>query len=469
MYFSQFLLILKARKVTVLVTLLVAVGATVGVSLGMPPTYTATTSLVINAKGADPITGQAVPIRLLPDYMATQVDIIGSQNVALKVVDKLHLTENPVARQQYMADTGGRGSMRQWLADLLLKYLDVSPSTQGSVVNVSYNGRDPRFAAAIANAFANAYITTNLELKVEPAKQTSAWFDNQVNILQKHLEKAQAKLSDYQREHGIVGDDDRLDVENTQLQQLSSQLVQAQTQTYDALSRQRQMQDALAKGRSATSALPEIISNNLIQGLKADLMRAENKLSDVSESAGKNNPDYQKALTQVQNIRSKIHDEVQNVASGISTSARIAQQRVNDLKDALAEQKKKILDLTHQHDVLSMLKKDVENQQNMLDTVMKRSGESRLESQMNQTDVAILNPAVPPLNPSSPRLLLNTAVAVFIGLLLGIGLAFVRELRDRRIRSEDDLVNVLGIPVLANIPRHSPAKASPHADQSKAA
>lgn len=469
MHLSQFLIIMKARRITVLLTLFIIVAATVAVSLIMPPTYTATTSLVIDAKEADPITGQSVPVRLLPGYMATQVDIISSHNVALKVVDALNLADNPVARRQFMDDTGGKGSMREWLADMLLKYLEVDPSPEGSLVDVSYKGRDPQFSAAVANAFAQAYITTTLELKVEPAKQTSAWFQKQAGFLQGRLEQAQDKLSEFQRKHGLVGSDDRLDVENARLQQLSTQLVQAQTQAYDALSRQRQMHDAMKKGRDATSALPEIIGNNLIQSMKADLMRAQNKLSDVSESAGKNNPEYQRALTQVKNIRSRIDAEVKNVAAGISTNARIAQQRVDDLKQALDEQKQKILNLKHQNDQLSMLKKDVESQQNLLDTVMKRSGESRLESQMNQTDVAVLNPAVPPLKPSSPRLVLNTAVAGVLGFLLGIGLAFVRELRDRRVRSENDLVDVLGITVLGVIPRDTSARAPSRPKAEKAA
>ena len=469
MHLSQFLLIMKARKITVLLTLLIVVAVTVAASLTMPPTYTATTSLVIDAEGVDPITGQSVPVRLLPGYIATQVDVISSHNVALKVVDALNLTDSSVARRQFMDDTGGKGSMRQWLADTLLKYLEVDPSPEGSLVDVSYRGRDPQFAATIANAFVHAYITTTLELKVEPAKQTSAWFDKQVGILQDQLEHSQDKLSEFQRKHGLVSDDNRLDVENARLQQLSSQLVQAQTQAYDALSRQRQMHDAMKKGPDATAALPEIIGNNLIQSMKADLMRAENQLSDISETAGQNNPDYQRALTKVKNTQSRINHEVKNVAAGITTTARIAQQRVDDLTQALHDQKQKILDLTHQHDELSMLKKKVESQQSLLDSVMKRSGESRLESQMNQTDVAVLNPAVPPLKPSSPRVVLNTAAAGVLGLLLGIGLAFLRELRDRRVRSESDLADVLGITVLGVIPRNTSIGRSSRPKTEKAA
>ncbi len=158
---------------------------TIAVSLILPPKYTATTSLLIDFKGTNPITGQPLPAQLLPGYMSTQVSIIRSHNVALKVVDNLKLTDNPVARRQFTDSTGGKGSMRDWLADLLLKHLDVVPSTQSSLVNVSYEGADPQFSTTIANAFANAYMNTTLELKVEPAKQTSAWFDDQIKVLKR--------------------------------------------------------------------------------------------------------------------------------------------------------------------------------------------------------------------------------------------------------------------------------------------
>lgn len=451
MNFYQFLQVLWARKILILFTLLGTVAVALLVSFILPPTYTATTSLLIDFKGTNPITGQPIPAQLMPGYMSTQASIIRSHNVALKVVDALKLTDNPIVQQQFVNATGGRGSIRDWLADILLKHLDVDPSTQSSLVNVSYEGADPQFATTIANAFAKAYITTNLQLRIEPAKETSAWLDNQTKILRKNLEQAQAKLSDYQQTHGIVDDDNRLDVESARLQEISSQLVKAQTEAYDASSRQRQMHEAMAKGPSATEALPEIINNSFIQNMKSDLMEAENRLADISEGTGKNNPIYQRAAAKVKNIRHKIDAEIKNVAAGISTTARIAQQRVEDLKQALASQKKKILDLTDQHDVLSMLRRNVDSAQAMLETVMKRSGQSRLESQLNQTDIAVLNPAVPPLNPSSPKILLNAAVAAFLGTLLGIGLAFLKELADRRVRTPNDVADVLGIPVLGTL------------------
>ena len=97
--------------------------------------------------------------------------------------------------------------------------------------------------------------------------------------------------------------------------------------------------------------------------------------------------------------------------------------------------------------------RDVENTQRLYDAALQRLGQSRLESLTTQTDIAVLNPAVPPLQPSSPKVMLNTLLAVFLGTLLGVGLAFLMEMIDRRVRSADDLVAGLDIPVLGEIAR----------------
>src|SRR3954466_1160041 len=134
MSFSQFLLILRARFWILLATLSVTVMVAVLFSLLLPKTYKATSSLLLNYKGLDPVTGLTMSGLLLPGYMATQIDIISSKNVALRVVDSLHLATSPAVIQQFNEGTNGQGTVRDWLADLLLKKLEIVPSRESSVV-----------------------------------------------------------------------------------------------------------------------------------------------------------------------------------------------------------------------------------------------------------------------------------------------------------------------------------------------
>lgn len=441
MNFTQFLLILKARSLVALLALGVTVATTVIVSLILPKNYTATNTLVVDAKAKDPVTGALLPAQLMPGYMATQVDILQSQNVGLKVVQGLKLTENAQVRADFMEATEGQGSIQHWLTDLLLKKLEVTPSRESAVIQVSFTGADPRFAAVIANAFAQAYINTNLELKVEPARQTSAWFESQIKGLRENLEKAQAKLSSYQREKGLIASDERIDVETARLAELSSQLVGAQSQTFDSASRQSQSGNALA----------EVEQNPLIQGLKRDLAVGETKLAELGQKVGKNHPQYQRAQAEVDALRAELNAEMKTVTRTVGTTAKVAKGRESDIRNALAQQKSRVLSLKQQRDEASVLVREVENAQRVYDTALQRFNQSALESQNTQTDVVVLNPAMPPLEASSPKVLLNTVLAIFLGGLLGIGLAFLMEMIDRRVRSAEDLSAALDMPVLGEI------------------
>jgi succinoglycan biosynthesis transport protein ExoP len=445
MSFSQLVSILIARKLILIWVFLVTVVVTTVISFLLPKTYTATASLVINSKGADPVTGFMLPASLMPGYMATQIDIIQSRNVALKVVDKLHLANNPTAKQQFETASKGKGDIRDYFADLFLENLTVIPSRESSVVEIKYQGSDPQFAAGLANAFAEAYMDANLQLKTEPAKQAAVWFDQQVKGLRLNVEKAQEKLSSYQKEHGIAFAGERLDTEATRLSELSSQLVMAEAQTYDSNSKQSQIR----KGTASES--PEILSNPLIQGLKSQLAQAQAKFSEVSQHLGVNHPQYMAAEEEVANLRRLIDVETAKTSSSVSQTARVSQQKQGEIVASLAAQKEKVLKLKSQQDEMAVLMREVDSAQRVYDLALQRFGQTNMEGQSVQTDISILNPAVAPLKHSSPKILINIILSVFLGGLLGAAFALAAEMLDRRVRSAEDLSNLLDIPLLASL------------------
>lgn len=469
MSFQLFLLILLARRKVIVLTLLGVVAVTVAVSLLLPKQYTATASVVLDVKSPDPILGAILPAQALPGYMATQLDIIQSDRVAQRVVKMLKLDQNSTARGQWEEETEGKGTIESWLGNLLQKKLDVKPSRESSVINISFRGVEPQFAADVANAFARAYISTNLELKVDPAKQFASWFDDRTKALRENLEKSQAKLSAYQREKGIVAVDERLDVENARLLELSSQLVAIQGQKAESQSRQRQ-----ASGDAQT--LPEVLQNPLIQGLKVDVSRQEGKLKDLAAQYGKNYPQLQRAEAELQSTREKLQTEIRRVADGVGTANRVNVQRESEIRAALDAQRTKVLEIKKNRDEISVLQRDVEAAQRNYDVVTQRLAQTSLESQTQQTNVVVLTPATEPIEPSFPKLLLNTVMAIFVGAMLGVGLALVLEMFSRRVRSVEDLTEGLGLPVLSVIdardaprrrhlalPKPTPANALPAA------
>jgi chain length determinant protein EpsF len=440
---QQLFLVLRARwrfavRVFVGVVILVVL-----VTLILPKKYVTAASVVVQGK-ADPLSNStAANPALLPSDIATQVDIIESHRVAERAVKLLKLDQADDYKEDWQRN--GKGDLVGWIADGLQKRVTVVPSKESDVISISAKARDPKFAAALANAWAEAYIDTNIELKVDSAKQYAAWFNDQSRTLRADLEAKEKRLADFQNAAGIVATDDKLDVENARLQELSTQLVTVQSQRQESQSRQRQ-------ARGDAESLPEVLQSPVIANLKASLSAAEAKRRDMATNYGKNYPDYKDIEAEIAGIRERIAQESEKIAASIGGTAQVDVRREDDLKAALEAQKKRILDLKHQHDQVADLQTDVTMAQKNLEAVSQRLAQSSLESQASQTNIELLAPAAVPTEASSPELTLNLLFGLFVGAICGIGAALLREMTDRRVREGDELLQLLGVPVLGRIP-----------------
>jgi succinoglycan biosynthesis transport protein ExoP len=445
MNLTQFLSILKARWWVALLLLLLTVGTTLGVSSVLPRQYTATASIVIDVK-PDPIAGQFAGM-LAPSYMATQVDVIQSDRVARRVVRNLKLADNPQVRSDWLESTGGQGDIEAWIAGRFSPNMDVRPSRESNVISVSYRAPDPGFAAALANAFVQAYIDTALELKVDPAKQYSTFFDLRAKDAREALEKAQSRVSAFQKEKGIIATDERLDVESARLSELSSQLVMIQALSSESGSRQAQ-----ARG-DAAERMQEVLNNPVIGSLKSDLSRNEARLQELSARLGDNHPQVIEAKANINTLRSRLDAETRRVTGGVSVTANINRQREAELRASLEAQRTKVLRMKAVRDEGAVLLRDLESAQRAYETVLARLNQTSLESQATQGNIFVLGQATPPADPSSPKVLRNTLLSMILGIVLAIGAVLGIEMLDRRVRAFDDLTTVVGLPVLGVMPK----------------
>ncbi len=444
MSFGQFLAILKARWRGTLLVFALTVVTSIAVTLLLPKQYTATASVVVDFK-PDPLTtmiyGGAPP----PGLMGTQVEVLQSERVARRVIRNLKLADSPQVREQWLEATAGKGSIETWLLDAFQKRLDVKPAREAGVISVSYKAPDANFAAGVANAFVQAYLETSLALRVDPAKQYSAFFDSRAKEAREALEKAQTRLSAFQKAKGIIATDERFDIENARLSELSSQAVVLQAVTSEAGSRQAQ-----ARGASADK-MQEVLNNPLIGALTADMSRAEARLQELNARLGNDHPQVLEARANVASLRSRIEAETRRITGGVGVSDSIARQRSADVRAALEAQRAQVLRMKAVRDEGSVLVRDVESAQRAFDSVVARLNQSTLESQTTQSNVSLLTTAEPPLEPSSPRLALNTAVAVLLGGLLAVGGVLLLELMNRRVRSSQDVTETLGLPMLGTL------------------
>lgn len=439
---AHILAVLRARWSVILAAVLLTGSAAGIVSWSLPKQYTASSSLVIDARSPDPINGTMIGSNSLSSYIATQIDVIESERVIRKAIQALKLNQNPQLVAQWREATEGRGVFETWLAGAISKGILATPSRESSVITLNYSATDPAFAAAMTNALVQAYIDTLLELRIEPAKQFNRLFDEQAKVARERLEAAQAKLSDYQKEKGLVTTDERLDVETTRLNELSAQVVALQSMTADALSKKAQ----------AGLNSPEVLGNSVVAALRADASRQEAKLKELSARLGAAHPQVVELQASINELRTKIEAESRAVTSSVGLSSAAVQQREAQMRGALEAQREKVLRLKAQRDEAAVLVRDVESAQRTYDNIQARFSQTNLESQSNQTNISVLNAATPPPFPSGPRILLNTLIAAIGGLLLGIASALAFELYDRRLRTLSDITENMQVPGLGMMP-----------------
>ena len=445
MTLSQILLVLRARWVFALCVWASVVAAVAVVTLLMPKRYTASAALVLDVKSPDPIAGVVLPGMIVSGYMATQADVLRSERVAMRAMQSLDLFDHPDQRSRWQRETLGVGDFRAWLAQWVLNDLEVKPARDSNVIKVSYTSPDPAFAAAVANAFVTAYTDTTLDLRVEPAKRYNSFFDERAKAMREALEKAQARLSAYQREKGILVSDEKLDVENARLAELSTQMVALQAEATQSANRRR---EALSK----PGQMQEVLGNPLVSGLLGDLSRQESRLSELRQRLDDRHPEVVQLQASIDNLRARVQGETRRVIGSLTVNDSVNQARLGGVREALEQQRTKLLKLKGERDEAAVLQRDVENAQKAYDGVLARVSQTSTESQNTQTNVGALQSATTPVAPSWPRTRLNLAAGAVLGLLLAIGITIVRELGDQRLRSLDDVVVLLRQPLLGVMP-----------------
>src|SRR3954466_11735902 len=465
---NQFLLALRARRKAFALVMAATIITAIVVSLLVPKRYVATTTMLINGRDEQSMSSESFSPRERLGYLQTQMDLIGSGRVAARVARDLKLAQRPGVRDDFERDTGGVGDINEWIGADLLKHLKVDNSAS-NVLTVQYTAPDAKDAAAIANAFAKAYMEVSLELRTEPTREAAAWFEDQLKSLRTNVSQAQQKLTAYQKEKGITSTDERTDVEGLRLNELSTQLLAARNATYDAQSRYKHAAEFLGGNASTggskgstkdmvamADSLPEVMASPAVQAVKAALVAAEARLETSAPELGPNHPAYQRNVAEVQGLREKLASEMKKVVAGLNNSAVQARRREEELKNAFQSQQERLLTMRDSRVELAVMVRDLENAQRTYDTALSRWLTNKVESRANLTNIAVLTPAIEPLEAKSPKVPLIAGLAVLVGLLLAGVVVFLLETLDRRVRSRADLESRLAVPSLGRLSKWQP-------------
>jgi chain length determinant protein EpsF len=439
MNIKQILLILFAHRYIAALVFVIAAAAGGFYTWTTPKTYQASTDLLVDSR-VDPIAGAVVTGN---NYIATQVAILQSERVAIGVVKRLRIADTPTLVDQWKMATKGKVPLENYYANMLRRGLLAEPLRGSNVIRLTFDGADPKFATAVVNTYAQAYLDLTIDLRVEPVRQYADWFDDRLKSLRDNVEIAQSALSKYQRDHGIVGNDQRADIESQRLDALLAQLVALQGENMAISSRQK---------TSGGELSPDVQASPVVQSLRGELNRAENKLTEVSVSLGPNHPQRVQLEGQVTELKQQINQEMARVSGSTGVAKTTAGLRESELRAVIATQKERVLALKAERDQVAVLSQDVEAAKRIYDSVLQRSNQLNLEKQTDQANVSILSPAIEPTDPYKPNLPKYIAGTLLGALGAAIASALGLEMLNRKVRVVQDIM-IDDVPVLGVIER----------------
>lgn len=397
------------------------------------PSYVARAPVLVDVR-TDPVGATPVQGMVTPSYLATQIDVVKSRAVAERVAKLLPANQEPMLRLK--ADAGDSTAPDEAIIGALQQGLQVTPARESNIIQIGWTGRSPQEAARVANAFAEAFMATNVDLKTKPAKQYTAWFDQQMQQARERLQAAQAKLAQFQQKSGLISTTGQADYEQQRLSELTTQLLAAQGH--------RTSPAAAVGGDSAE-----------VSTLRGEVSRLQAKVDEASQNLGPNHPKMIQMNAELRSMQSRLSEAAARAGQVVAGAGQASAARVRELQAQLDAQKARVLSLARDRGEFNVLEQEVTAAQKAFDTVAADASQSRLQSLTTQGNVVFLGAASAPLQPVGLSNTVVLALAAVCGLILALFGSLLAEIANRRVRSKEDLESITGLPILGMVPAPS--------------
>lgn len=423
MSIAHFFRILWVRRNLILLATISALLAAMLVIKIVPARYTATSRLMLEIMKPDPVTGQAMSSQFARGFVATQVELIKDYRIAGRVVDNFNWTASPALAAAYQAsEPTADMDFRRWLADRVITGTEVQLVPGSNILEISYTSDDPETAAKVADALRDAYEQETRLQRQRGAQRSAEWFTGQTSKLRAELAQAEEKKTKFERENGVIVQDDLEDSESARLKALSTM--------------------------PETPAMPAMGGGvPVIAPSQAQLQQIDIAIQTATTTLGPNHP----RIVALRQQRAATAQLVQSELSAARAAARpaaggggpsVAQMYSQQAAKVLA-QRGKVGEARQLAVDVSVLREQVQN-------TAKRAAQLQQESESTETGLSFLGSATAPRSPSFPNIPLITLGAMMLGLALGVGLAILIELLNRKVRGPHDLSSI-GIPMLGMI------------------
>jgi len=453
--------VLRKRRWAVVATAAIVFALAVIATLETTRLYQATskiaifpeTSNVLGFKNADSS----------PDYeydvaLETQAAILRSDALAMKVIETMHLDQNPS-----FADATGRraeGSIRvssmqpdpakaAGLVGAFRGGLNVQIIPNSRLVQISYTHPDPRLAAEIVNTLAKTFIEENFKTKYESVTQTSEWLSTELADLQLKVETSEEKLVRYQKERGILGVDEKQNIVTAKLDELNKELTAAQM---DRIQKDANYRFATAEDLAEFAKTDREGKSSMLQKLREKEAELNTQYAQATTQFGSGYPKVVELNNQLKQVRADIVAEEKSIREGLGNEYSAALQREKLLSSAFEEQKQEANKLNESAIAYSSLKRDADTNRQLYQDLLQRLKEAGVSAGLRSSNIRVVDVAQPPTHPITPNVPRNTELGLLFGLACGIGLAFVLESLDTTVRNMAEVNAISMLPGLGTIP-----------------
>ncbi|HSZ50360.1 MAG TPA: hypothetical protein VK801_02205 [Caulobacteraceae bacterium] len=413
--------IILARRNFIAMCVVCCLIGVVVVSLIVPPVWQGQSRVFLNLVKPDPVTNELVAGgsgSSAGAYVGTQMSLITDYIVTGKVVDELGWLSDPNLIQQYSnRNSSDHREFRAWAADIIAGNTKVKPLKDSTILEISYSANNPTAAKAVADALRTAYIETALAMSTEDAARTARWYEGELEKLKAKLDSAVEAEAQYERANGLEMANDQMDVDSARLQSLAAQ-------------------------GAPVMIPPEMV--NAAKQSEMELASVNAQITAASKTLGPNNPgmlELQKRKSELELLNRK--DESAAHAAISATSAAAA-----EMNRQIADQKSKVLAKSDQIAHLKTLQQDVDLRRNEYETAAAKFAVYRAQADQTNATALTALPTPAPSKPLFPNWMLEIPGSIVLGLFVGVLGSMLLELLNRKVRSVEELDDVLEAPVV---------------------
>jgi capsular exopolysaccharide synthesis family protein len=466
----DYLRVLIKRKWLVIGSLALVFGGSLIATLRTTPIYDAVGSIAINKP--DPIlqsirdSGNVGMDYYDPTDLDTEVRILRSDLLALQVVRQLDLdhmrefggTGRPSSSLELTTDALQPDSSRaNAVLGAFKSNLRVMLEPNTRIIDIHYKNPNKELAARVVNTLANTYIEQNFKTRFESTMQASDWLSRQLVDLQMKVETSQEKLVKYQKDHQILGIDDKQNITTDKLDELNKELTAAESERMqkESVYRLAEAGDSESAAAVAAGAAQSKTSENssvLLEKLQEQKSEIKIQIAQLSTQFGPAYPKVAQLNNQIQELDTQIQSEMKKVAGRLRGDYLAALQRENMLSAALEQQKQQQNKLNESAIEYSFLKRDFETNRTLYEGLLQKLKEAGVTAGLRSNNIRQVDIARTPVVPSEPNIPRNLGFGFVLGLTSGIGLAFLLEGIDNTVRTPEQAQAISTLPSLGMIP-----------------